>query len=231
MKTGAIFFDMDGVLVDVSESYMLTIKKTVAHFTEEYVEDKEIISYKHKGGYNDDWDLTEALLKKKGYTINKKKIIENFQKLFMGDNYDGLVLKEKWLLKEKIIKEIKNKYKTGIITGRIRRNAEFSLNKNDMYKYFDVLITMDETPKEKKKPDPFGILLAMKKLKVRNAIYVGDSVDDIKAALKAGINPVGILNTFYPEDKHRKLLKDNGARIVLKNVNQIMEVIDEVSKN
>ena len=32
MKTKAVLFDMDGVLVDVSNSYRLVVKKTVNHF-------------------------------------------------------------------------------------------------------------------------------------------------------------------------------------------------------
>jgi len=68
----ALIFDMDGVLVDVSRSYREVIRRT-AHL---YLSDclgwklgrtppvtQEIISlFKFAGGFNNDWELTSALL-------------------------------------------------------------------------------------------------------------------------------------------------------------------------
>lgn len=228
MKLQAVFFDMDGVLVDISNSYMKAIEQTVKYFTGIQIKKDRIISYKHRGGFNDDWDLTEAIIKEEGYQVKKDKIIEKFQNLYRGDNFDGLVLNEKWLLKTNTIKWIKNRYKTGIITGRTKKNALFSLKKNKVYQYFDVHITMDDTPGAKKKPSPFGIKKAMKQLKVKTAIYAGDSVDDMRAASAAGITPIGVINPFHPFAKQKQLLNENGAKHIIEDINQIIEVINEI---
>ena len=51
---------MDGVLVDVSESYRATIQATVKHFTGLEPTHEEIQDWKNRGGWNDDWALSHA---------------------------------------------------------------------------------------------------------------------------------------------------------------------------
>ncbi len=67
-----LVFDMDGVLIDVSESYRKTIAKTVQIYLETclgfkkgsapLITEEHIASFKMAGGFNNDWDLTSGLL-------------------------------------------------------------------------------------------------------------------------------------------------------------------------
>jgi HAD superfamily hydrolase (TIGR01548 family) len=67
-----LLFDMDGVLIDVSKSYRRTIQKTVDLYLEtclgfrrereRWSLDEAISLLKSAGGFNNDWDLTRALL-------------------------------------------------------------------------------------------------------------------------------------------------------------------------
>ena len=50
-----LVFDMDGVLVEVSESYRETIVQTVKIFTGKTISRELIQEYKNRGGYNNDW--------------------------------------------------------------------------------------------------------------------------------------------------------------------------------
>ena len=77
MKNTALLFDMDGVLVDVTHSYRLAIKQTAEAFLGRGVDFKEIQSYKNRGGFNDDWDLTEAIIRSAGKRVSKKVIIKD----------------------------------------------------------------------------------------------------------------------------------------------------------
>ena len=67
-----LIFDMDGVLIDVSNSYRKTIQRTIQIYLESCLEfersrrgwitDEEISLFKSVGGFNNDWDLTSGLL-------------------------------------------------------------------------------------------------------------------------------------------------------------------------
>lgn len=67
-----LIFDMDGVLIDVSRSYRETIQRTVQIYLktcfgfkdgkEEPITKEDIFLFKSAGGFNNDWDLTFALL-------------------------------------------------------------------------------------------------------------------------------------------------------------------------
>jgi HAD superfamily hydrolase (TIGR01548 family) len=219
----AILFDMDGVLVDVSSSYRIVIKKTAEYFLKEEVSHLEVARYKLKGGYNNDWDLTEAIIQAHHKSVPKKKIINEFQKLYIGDNFNGLIQNEKWLLDSDILESLNVNFKLGIITGRPRQEAEFALEKNQVVDYFDTLICMEDTPEGKGKPNPFGILLAMEKLAVKRALYLGDTIDDMKAAKAANIIPIGVINNGDHENIN--LLQENGARLILNHVNDIQEIL------
>ncbi len=54
-------FDMDGVLVDVTESYRETIVLVVEHFTGKKITRELIQDYKNQGGWNNDWALSQKI--------------------------------------------------------------------------------------------------------------------------------------------------------------------------
>jgi HAD superfamily phosphatase len=221
----AVIFDMDGVLVDVSRSYRLAIKKTVQYFLGEKIRFSKIQEYKNRGGFNNDWDLTRRILKDYGKKIENKTVIRAFQGFYLGENYNGLIKNEKWLLAVKILEDIKKIFKLGIVTGRPRKEACYALERFGREAYFPVLVTMDDVPPERAKPDPFGIRLALKRLGTQDAFYVGDTVDDMKAARRARITPIGVVGDSAGYERQRDLLLSSGARWVLKDINDILEVL------
>lgn len=72
MNLDILIFDMDGVLIDVSGSYRKTIQKTVQIYLnscfgfdlkgKDPFSDEEISLFKMVGGFNNDWDLTSAII-------------------------------------------------------------------------------------------------------------------------------------------------------------------------
>jgi HAD superfamily phosphatase len=55
---------MDGVLVDVTESYREPSQRTVEHFTGAASRPaREIQDYKNQGGWNDDWKLSHHMIR------------------------------------------------------------------------------------------------------------------------------------------------------------------------
>ena len=69
MADRLVVFDMDGVLVDVTESYRETIQQTVEHFTGKRVTREHIQDWKNRGGWNDDWALSTAITRAEGVEV------------------------------------------------------------------------------------------------------------------------------------------------------------------
>lgn len=68
-RVETIIFDIDGVLIDVSRSFRVAISKTLQTFFSKHmglkgktllVKPSETVLFKNAGGFNNDWELTEA---------------------------------------------------------------------------------------------------------------------------------------------------------------------------
>lgn len=73
MQVDAVVLDVDGVLVDVADSYRRAIVESIARTYEETIDRAEIQAFKDAGGFNNDWELTDAaalyvLSRQAGYT-------------------------------------------------------------------------------------------------------------------------------------------------------------------
>jgi HAD superfamily phosphatase len=220
-----VLFDMDGVLVDVSRSYLAAIQKTVEYFLEETLMLSEIQEYRNRGGLNNDWDLTQCILKERGKPVDRKVLIEIFQGIYLGNEFDGLIKNEKWLLRKHILDRLAESYPMGIVTGRPQTEASYVLHKFGVKEYFSALICLDDVPPDKHKPDPFGILMALQQLSAESGVYIGDTVDDMTAARKAGVDPIGVIPPGSDKHTQRKVLIRSGASCVLKDINDVLEVL------
>jgi HAD superfamily hydrolase (TIGR01548 family) len=60
MRVEGIVLDIDGVLVDVGDSYRRAITETVERLYGESFPDDAIQALKNAGGFNNDWELTDA---------------------------------------------------------------------------------------------------------------------------------------------------------------------------
>tara|TARA_Y100000310_G_scaffold206563_1_gene206976 strand:- start:8019 stop:9650 length:1632 start_codon:yes stop_codon:yes gene_type:complete len=181
-----LIFDLDGVLVDVSKSYSVAIMKTVEFFTGSSIDYEDIQNYKVKIGFNNDWDITEDIIKSKGKVVKKEVIVQKFQSYYIGDAFDGLIRNEKWLLDKGILDTLSQKYTLAIVTGRPRNEAEYVLRNNKVLEYFSEIITLDDVSADK--PCPEGIMIVMNRLSAVNAVYFGDTKNDELAARRANID-------------------------------------------
>jgi len=82
---------------------------------------------------------------------------------------------------------------TGLVTNAGKKAISFFLQRFRFERLFDVVVTRNHV--DRLKPDGSGILRAMKVLKVerRGCLYVGDSVNDIKATRRVGIDIAAVL--------------------------------------
>ncbi len=219
----SIIFDIDGVIIDVSESYREAIRQTSEEFLEKSVSQEEVSAIKKIPEFNNDWNATYALIsllekdipkeefKKKIKQITEKdrkskkyiELFELFQAKYLGEKLyktiygrkpvtkeNGLINKEKLMIPKKVFEKLKKEFKLGIVTGRPRKEAEYSLKLNSLEEFFDLkkIVCMEDTKKAKPYPEP--LLLAAKKIGSKKVVYVGDSINDVLASEKAKIQSI-----------------------------------------
>ena len=223
---------MDGVLVDVSRSYRRAIEETVAHFTGRDIEHGMIQRYKNLGGFNDDWKLTHAIVSDAGIRVSFGRVVEEFQRRYRGDNWDGFIAEEEPLIWERTLVELNKTLQVlGIVTGRPGAEASWTLERFGWKRYFPLVV-----PKEKQegreKPDPFPLQHALaildaagRKVLPETCLYVGDTVDDIKAARAAGMWAIGVVPPYLDHTMHADLLKSVGAHHVITDPNALPQML------
>lgn len=222
----AVLFDMDGVLVDVSLSYRLTIKKVVKLLSSYEISFSQIQEYKNKGGFNNDWDLTQAILWDKGKRVSREDVVKIFQEIYLGKNFDGLIRNEKWLLDSNHLEKLEKNYPLGLVTGRPRREVFYVLQRFQKQNHFSAVVAMEDFPPYKSKPHPWGIRKALDILGSQGGWYLGDTGDDMEAARRAGVVPIGVRGYALEEGRQDEILQKKGAQKVLKNINYIQEILE-----
>jgi HAD superfamily hydrolase (TIGR01548 family) len=309
-----IVFDMDGVLIDVSNSYRETVRKTARLFFDgatgfEQMPDPlfpltDIARLKQTGGLNNDWDLTAQaihllfalvnipidplspdgspgheetihgcdisklvrflnassqplmdLLGRYGKKANPfvtacfqgdvgtgNVIKRIFQEIYLGRSLfsaiygieskfyrkEGLIHRESPLIDSAILEDLAHDHILAIATGRPRAEADFTLDRFDLRKYFQTIITLDDCTREEerifaehskrislKKPDPY-MLDQMPRLigkAFNGCYYLGDMPDDMQAARssKTGFHGIGVILAAPDRQNLRKDLLQAGA--------------------
>ncbi len=170
-----IIFDVDGVIVDVSDSYHSAIAETFKYFSSEDISKNYIRRFKYERHINNDWDATYELLKEKGISVDYNELVSIFE-----DIYKNLRDREKLLLDDKFFKELESlSVPLGIVTGRPREDLEYALNRFNLRRFFDVIVDEDDVDDFfLRKPNPFPLHMAVEIIGVDRFIYIGDTPAD-----------------------------------------------------
>ena len=215
-ESQVLVFDMDGVLVDVTDSYRETIVRTVEHFTGQTISRETIQDYKNQGGWNNDWALSEKICHDLGVDIPYSQIVDYFNWLFLEQ---GLIHRERWLPRNGLIERLGDKFELAIFTGRTTQEAEITLNREGLRDRF-LLVTANDV--EHEKPAPDGLLKIAGLRPSKKLLYVGDTVDDARCARAAQVPFVGIAAAQSPRRAELlELFRTEGAIQVLKDINEI----------
>ncbi len=310
----AIIFDIDGVLIDVINSYNQTIIKTIQHILDFYFKvdmnltyiliEKLISKFRHTGGFNNDIDTTYSIILtivycKKINKHNRSEIfnffldllekmddkgilsVENeleklgdiedikikleypkddniittvFNEIFYGPNlykeqfkkkskyYFGkpLINNDKIIIKEKTIQILSKEFKGKLIliSGRSRVAAFFTLNNLLDYFVKDVCVFLEDEKREYAKPSTYAMHKVFNQLKFKNAIYVGDSIEDFLMVerfryetSRTKIIFCGVYGTNSTSSKDlKRLFEIKGADIIVENVNEIPNILNNTKK-
>ena len=187
-----LIFDVDGVLVDVRESYWRSGLQTVHELTGKKPTWAEFREWKRQPGNNDDWNMVSRWATALGVPTTYEQARIAFQPFYWGrDGQPGNVSKEKLLITPKLIQRWATRRELNLFTGRTRQEFSYTFDNWEAARSFRTVITMDDA---KKKPNPEGLRIILAGRNPKTALYVGDNIDDALAAKAARMPFLAVLS-------------------------------------
>ena len=155
---------------------------------------------------------------------------------------EGLIHRESLLMDPALLADLSRDHILAIATGRPRAEADFPLDRFDLRKYFQLVITLDDCTLEEeriftergeriplKKPDPYMLdrIPCLIGKRFSECYYLGDMPDDMQAARssKAGYRGVGVVLSSADRENLRKALLQAGAEHIIYDYNELQVVI------
>ena len=147
-----------------------------------------------------------------------KKRFQNFY--WGGKSRPGNVSRERWLVTHARLLKWSRRAELALFTGRTRRELRHTLRGTEAKGIFRRAVTMDDV--KRGKPDPEGLRLLLNGTSPREALYLGDNIDDALASKRARVPFLGILP--HGSDAHRARaakLRELGALEILHSVRDL----------
>ncbi|MFT5783020.1 MAG: HAD superfamily hydrolase (TIGR01548 family) [Candidatus Krumholzibacteriia bacterium] len=203
-------------MANVNGSYRQAILETTRFFGAE-VTLAEISAAKRQPGSNNDWELTRALLAAREIQVSLAAVTARFQ-----DLYNQFSHTEKLIPSLDLLRRLAAYLPLAIVTGRPRLEAEQFLSRTGCGEFFTTMICLEDAPE---KPDPAPIELALQKLDVESAWMFGDTINDILAARRARVLPLGVVPPGESPGDNSTCLIAAGAGRVFTDLSALQEVL------
>jgi pyrophosphatase PpaX len=179
----AVVFDVDGVLVDSREANIKLLQTLMQQAGYKKPASEEILACYHL-------PLWQTLEKLTGSQDQQE--ISRIWHLAHDPNLHHVHLIKFPKDLKRTLSDLSDKYRLGVVTGRIKLGLEEIFAASDIGHFFDAIVTFEDYKHPKPHPEP--LLLAAKLLEVspKEAIYVGDSSSDVASARAAGMKSIHI---------------------------------------
>jgi HAD superfamily phosphatase len=215
-----LIFDVDGVLVDVRETYWRSGLQTIHKLTGKRPTWAEFHKWKRMPGNNDDWMMVSRWATALGVPTTYDEARIAFSPFYWGtDGQPGNVAKEKMLVDPKLIQSWARNRELNLFTGRTRQEFTWTFDKWPAARSFRTIITMDDAAK---KPNPEGLRIILAGRDPKTALYLGDNIDDALAAKAARVPFMGILPKKEFDYRERaKHFRELGALALLERARDL----------
>ena len=212
----AIFFDLDGTLIDTDDRIVASLTHYLAPLTRflpiaPSALARRLAMWAETPG-NTMMNLFDAI----GLDDNVFAIGDTLRQ------WRGLCRRQDLPLipgADMVLHTLSPRYQLAIVTTRGRRDTEAFLTQHKLAPFFDLVVTRESTRRLKPHPEP--IRFAAKKLGIPpyRCVMVGDTTVDVRSARSAGAWAVATLSGFGTREE----LERAGAHMVLESVAQMGE--------
>ena len=185
----AVIFDMDGTIIDS----MWVWHQVDIEFLKKYKRELPADLLKNIEGMS--FTETASYFKKRFKLAQGIEDIKN-EWVDMVRDYYSSVIEIKKGVKEFLNYLKENNYRIGMATSNFRDLVDVVLKRNNIYEYFESIVTTCEVSRDKTSPDVF--LEAAKRLDVKpaNCLVFEDSISGITGARAAGMKVTAIYDEY-----------------------------------
>ncbi|MFC1711250.1 HAD family hydrolase [Patescibacteria group bacterium] len=208
----AILFDFDGTLADSLPLYIKAYDRTLKHFKFQFP-DKKIV--------NTCFSKSEELICK---NLNIKDV-HTFKEIYfsaVSEFYKNIKLFPG------VLKDLKfyqrKKIKLAICTFAYRFYIDKMLNKLDLTKYFELILSSDDVLKTKPNPEMAQKACQALKIKCSSSLMVGDSKGDILMGNAAGCKTILFFPKNYQNIYDYEKLKTTNSDFIIEDIGQIKKI-------
>lgn len=182
-KVKGVLFDLDGTLVDSIELIVTCFQTTFKEVLNQNITREEVLSYIGKPLR----PQLELLAPNKG-----QQLIEKYREI-QFKLHDSMVKPYKGVY-EAILSFKDSGYYLGIVTskGKDGTNAALNLFGPKFRECFTVIISADDSSTHKPEPGPLLQAANFLKIEHKNCVYIGDTIFDMQAAIRANMLPIGL---------------------------------------
>ena len=202
-RWGACIFDFDGVLIDSEPLHAEAKRVTLNHFL---IPHSDELFANFKGRPDSAFFLYVASELARGRATAQE--MEAHKVATYLDLFDKVPLVPGALDFLAIARE--GFPKLGLATSATRHDFQLGARKYELTKWFDAIVTGDDTVKHKPHPEPYIKALAALGVASSSALVVEDSPNGIRAAKAAECPVVGLTTNFQGEE-----LREAGADWVM----------------
>jgi pyrophosphatase PpaX len=211
MRYPTVLFDFDGTLIDSGEIILASFRHATKTVLEQEIPDEVLAAA--VGGSNI-YDQMRAF---------DEERVDELVRVYRAHNeplHDELVAFEGI---ERLLERLKAEGRQlGIVTAKRRRTVDLAFSILPLERYFDTVVTSDQT--EHHKPHPEPVLTALERLgaKPEEAAFVGDSPFDMGAGKAAGVFTVAVSwGKIHPVER----LLETGADVVVHSPEELLDVL------
>ena len=210
MSLKAVLFDFNGVVINDEAIHQLLVEEILLgeNLRPSALEYQEVCL-----GRSDRACLSE-ILSRRGRVFSEdylNKLMTNKAKAYKQqlEQLEELPLYSG--LKELLSQLRSRNLEVGLVTGALRSEVELVLKRAELTSYFSIIVAGDDL--KVSKPEPDGYLLAVERfnrkslalqLQPANCLAIEDTMAGVEAAHRAGMQVVGVANTYPFQMLHRQ---------------------------
>ena len=214
----AAIFDLDGTLVDAHFDGLVAKRAMIAKMAQMGIDISGI----------SETESAQAILDRvpnsngsaDGVRMEMYRILDHYE----------LRASTKVLLKYSVLETLHALRKEGLalalVTNSGRRAANEILQKHGIGKFFSVVVTRDDSIRLKPRGDGIAMAVSLLKVHPSDAIYIGDSTYDIRAAKEAKVLVAAVLGGVHSAER----LMEESPDVIMSSLGEIPPLVERLKQ-